>query len=271
MIDLSCHVLEGTGCGPSSLEEAVEMCRLAKETGVHTIVATPCWKAGASAPPITLADCDHKLDLLREHAGKRLTIEFGFSFDYSADLPSLTDTFGPEVALGRGWHLLISLPATALPKDVEKTWEELRRRGYSIVLARPECSPALRSHRERLDEWVRWGAKVQLAAASITGGHGRTVKHFAAGCLNAYSESVVLATRARSARPTDFILAAAKGEAAKTIGASRASAAVGEIPLTIINGESKRRDVSKTRPSAGQTSSSVSAIRSALSFLKQSA
>lgn len=261
MIDLSCHLLEGAGCGPESAEESVEMCRLAGESGVRTIVATPCWQAGAASPPVSLAECGRKLDSLRGHFGSRLSLEFGFSFQYSADIPSLTDTFGAGVALGRGRHLLISLPATELPRDAEKTWDELARRGFSVVLARPECSPALRSQRGRLDEWVKRGTKLQIAAASVTGGHGRNVRQFAMEAFNAYGGSVILATRARSPKPSDFILGRAKEALAKRFGASRADASVGSVPLGIIGGGSGADS------SSSQTSSP---IRSALALLRAS-
>ena len=270
MIDLSCHLLEGIGCGPNSVEESVEMCRLSEEAGVRTIVATPCWEAGATSPPVPLAECGRKLDSLREHVGSKLTLEFGFSFQYSADIPALTDTFGAEVALGQGRHLLISLPATELPRDMEKTWDELARRGYSVVLGRPECSPALRSQRGRLDEWVRRGTKIQIAAASVTGGHGRTVKQFAMESFKAYSGSVVLATRARSAKASEFILGPAKEEVAKKFGASCADSSVGSVPLEIIGAAPERRDTSGPKSSAAQLPSTIGAIRSALSLLKAS-
>lgn len=270
MIDLSCHLLEGPGCGPDTVEESVEMCRLAAEAGVRTLVATPCWEAGATSPPIPLAECGRKLDSLRERVGNRLALEFGFSFQYSADIPALTDTFGAEVALGRGRHLLISMPATELPRDVERVWDELARRGYSVVLARPECSPALRSQRGRLDEWVRGGTKIQIAAASVTGGHGRTVRQFALESFNAYGESVVLATRARSARASDFILGHAKEVVAKKFGAPRADASVGSVPLEIIGREPKRPGAAGPNPSAARQPSPMGAIKSALALLKAS-
>jgi protein-tyrosine phosphatase len=269
MIDLSCHLLEGTGCGPDSVEESVEMCRLAEEAGVRTIVATPCWEAGATSPPVPLAECCRKLDSLRERVGSQLALKFGFMFQYSADIPALTDTFGAVLALGQGRHLLISLPATQLPRDMEKTWDELARRGYSVVLARPECSPALRSQRDRLDEWVRRGAKIQIAAASVTGGHGRTVKQFAMESFNAYGESVVLATRARSARASDFILGHAKEAVAKKFGASRAHASVNSTPLEIIGAVPERSSsTSGSNSSAARPPTSIGTFRSALALLK---
>ncbi len=41
MIDLHCHILPGLDDGPSSMQEALAMCRIAAEDGIRTIVATP--------------------------------------------------------------------------------------------------------------------------------------------------------------------------------------------------------------------------------------
>src|ERR1700724_4151978 len=41
MIDLHCHILPGIDDGPQTLEQAVEMCRLAAAAGCEALVATP--------------------------------------------------------------------------------------------------------------------------------------------------------------------------------------------------------------------------------------
>ena len=48
MIDLHCHILPGLDDGSGSIEESLEMARVAAEEGVRTIVATPhCLIGGA--------------------------------------------------------------------------------------------------------------------------------------------------------------------------------------------------------------------------------
>jgi protein-tyrosine phosphatase len=41
MIDLHCHILPHLDDGPETLQETLEMCRMAVEDGITTIVATP--------------------------------------------------------------------------------------------------------------------------------------------------------------------------------------------------------------------------------------
>ena len=47
MIDLHCHILPGIDDGAKSLEEAVEMCRLAAAEGCRAMIATPHQRRGA--------------------------------------------------------------------------------------------------------------------------------------------------------------------------------------------------------------------------------
>ena len=41
MIDIHCHILPGLDDGAQSLDEAVEMARIAEKDGIEKIVATP--------------------------------------------------------------------------------------------------------------------------------------------------------------------------------------------------------------------------------------
>ena len=46
MIDLHCHILPGIDDGAKSLEEAVEMCRMAAADGCRAMIATPHQRRG---------------------------------------------------------------------------------------------------------------------------------------------------------------------------------------------------------------------------------
>ena len=46
MLDLHCHILPGLDDGPETLDEAVDMCRIAAADGITTIAATPHFRPG---------------------------------------------------------------------------------------------------------------------------------------------------------------------------------------------------------------------------------
>ena len=41
MIDMHAHILPGLDDGPDDIGESIQMCRMAADDGIHTIVATP--------------------------------------------------------------------------------------------------------------------------------------------------------------------------------------------------------------------------------------
>ena len=46
MIDLHCHILPGLDDGPATMDESVEMCRIAAADGIMTIVSSPHFRPG---------------------------------------------------------------------------------------------------------------------------------------------------------------------------------------------------------------------------------
>jgi protein-tyrosine phosphatase len=210
MIDLHCHLLDETGCGPQSFAESLEMCRRAVADGVRVIVATPRWEAEADTPPLSFKDCERKLELLRREMNDALTLRLGFNLRLRSDLATLVARYGPALTLGGGRYVLVSLPSLQTPPETEEVWAAVRQQGFAIVVARPECSPALRRTPERLERWVASGIKLQLDAASLVGAYGREVQSFAMHYAREYQGRVVVASNARNGHERRVSLAAAR-------------------------------------------------------------
>ena len=245
MIDLSCHILHGTACGPGSFAQSLEMCRSAVEDKIKMIVATPRWEAGSVAPPLPFDACRRGLDQLQSEMGDALSFRLGFMMQYSPHLPSLADQYGAKLALGGARHLLVSLPASGRLAGTEEVWRQLSRRGFIVLIARPECNPILRQQPERLDGWVAEGVEVQVDAASVTGDHGRDVQRFALRCLEHYSDRTVLASNSRATSSKRPSLALASGKVEKEFGPRHARALVQDRPAEILNGVAKHREPSR--------------------------
>ncbi len=148
MIDLRCHILTGTACGPHSFTESVEMCRRAAVGGVRTLVATPYWKAGSSEPPLSFENITRQVEELQKEFDGSLSVKSGFVFEFDSHLPKLADQYGARLTLDGKKYLLLSLPSTRLPAEIDSTLAALSRRGLGILIAHPECSPALRRNQK---------------------------------------------------------------------------------------------------------------------------
>lgn len=262
MIDLSCHLLDGAGCGPSGFAEGAEMCRLMRGEGVRTAVATPRWARGAAEPPLAFEECERRLARLRREAGEGLSLRLGFVLPFGPELPALVARHGARLALGGGRHLLVALPALEAPAGAEEVWGELARMGFGVVVARPECSPALRRDPGRLDRWVAGGLVVQLDAAGVAGAYGREVRRFAWRCLRRYGAGgVVLASNARDASARRPSLRRAAEEAARRLGTRRALALVRHTPARLVDEDGR---AAPALPRANPLRSWAAALRSLL-------
>lgn len=235
MIDLHCHLLDETVCGPKTIEESLQMCRLALAEGVNTIVATPRWDVEALEPPLPFSACANKLQFLSNEIGGMLRLELGFMMKFRLDLTLLLDKFGTSLTLAQGKYVLVSLPSVYVPKGVEDVWQDVSLRGFSILLARPECNPLLRRNSEMLGEWVQSGVKLQLDAASIMGAHGREVQRFAMQFVSRYKDSVVVASNVPHSSLNQISLKHAQAKLAKVTGKQTARAVFSDTPAKILD------------------------------------
>jgi protein-tyrosine phosphatase len=234
LIDLSCHFLDETDCGPSSFTESVTLCRTAHDEGVQTMVLTPLWKAGCVDPPLSLERCQEKIARIKTEVGENLDLKLGFVLQFSSELPGLLDQYGSLLALGGRNHLLVSLPANKIPTEAEDVWSAISKRGFVVIVSQPECRPALRRQPERLRSWISNGVKLQLNAASITGRYGREVKRAALDYLENYQDSVLVASNAHAGNGDAAHLKQAGAELSKIFGDPRARKYVSELPATIV-------------------------------------
>lgn len=241
MIDIRCHVLDGTNCGPQSFAESLEMCRLAAASGVRAIVATLSWEAGTNVPPLPLDECQQRLARLQAEVNSQLALKLGFVMRFSSSLPVLVDQYGSNLTLGGGRHLLVSLPSLQTPAEVEEVWSQLGERGFSVIVAHPECSPALRRSRARLERWIASGVMVQIDAASVVGAHGRDAERFAAEFIQKYPQHLLVASNAHdvaSAKRSSFL--AARRELVKRLGARQAQSLLDHRPTEILQASDEK-------------------------------
>jgi len=192
MIDLRCHLLDGTPCGPASFATSLQICKEALNNGVRTIVATPLWAANNGEPPLPFDECERKINRLLNETGGLLSIKPGFVLQFGLNLHSLVERYSNKLAVGGQRHLLVSLPALEVPTAVEDVWETLSQRGFRIIVTHPECNPALRRQQDRLSRWVSAGVVLQVDAASVMGVYGREVQRFTLNCLRRYEGRTVV-------------------------------------------------------------------------------
>jgi protein-tyrosine phosphatase len=166
--ELHFHLLPGVDDGPSDDTEAIDLARLAVEDGTGRVVVTPHARL---ADVDSLSWMTERLQAVLRGAGIALELCAGGELA-PGDVASLEQeqlellAHGPP---GQRW-LLLEAPLFSGTRDLESAAEELRERGFGVLIGHPERSPVTPDSVIRGQ--VARGAVLQLNASSLTGCHG---------------------------------------------------------------------------------------------------
>jgi protein-tyrosine phosphatase len=166
--ELHFHLLPGVDDGPRDDAEAIDLARLAVDDGTGRVVVTPHVRL---ADIESLSGMTERLAAVLRGAGVGLEIcaggELGPDDVASLDHEQLELlAHGPA---GERW-LLLEAPLFSGTRDLDSAAEELRDRGFGVLIGHPERSPVTSDSVIRGQ--VARGAVLQLNASSLTGCHG---------------------------------------------------------------------------------------------------
>lgn len=172
--DLHFHVLPGLDDGPAVIDQSIDLARLAAAEGTRAVVATPHVRTDF------VTDVSELPDLVRWTAGEIARVGVDLEVHCGAELGHdmvgrLSQSELDCIAQGppdARW-LLVETPFDGLGGGFLAALDELRDRGFGIVLAHPERSAGLLDrHRSALDRELALGAALQVNALSLSGVHG---------------------------------------------------------------------------------------------------
>lgn len=234
MIDLHCHILPGADDGPGTLDEAVEMCRIAERDGIGTIVATPHFRPGIYEIPDIAGRIDELRGALAEK-GIRLTILPGSDVTVTPELPGHLAAKPGLTINNTGKYFLAELPHEAVPARWEEFLLDILRNGITPILTHPERNHWFIHHPDALLSFVHAGGLVQITASSILGESGVESRNY---CIYLLKRNLVhvVATDAHSRLQRPPLLSPALRTAASLVGSDRAMRLVRDIPEKIISG-----------------------------------
>ena len=271
MIDLHCHILPGLDDGPQTMEESIQMCRIAYQDGIRTIVATPHTLNGVyqNGKSIILSKVDELNDALNNSELKLDSAIRNLSEPGSAPeglmprregslsrrpqsaidlkiLPGsdvhLCETTlqqvdqGEAVTIGDGGkYIMIEFPSQAIPYQAERVLFQLLGRGLIPIISHPERNLEIWRRPGRYDEIIKMGCLGQVTAMSLTGEFGPKVRQWAEKLLKSWLVHFI-ASDAHSIKGRPPILSAAVKAAAKIVGKKEAEKMVTEYPKAILEG-----------------------------------
>jgi protein-tyrosine phosphatase len=192
-VELHFHLLHGIDDGPSSIEESIELAAAAAAEGTGTIVTTP------HVHPEFVTDVGSLPDRVREVVAKLDARKIGIDVLCGGELaqemvPRLSQHELETIAQGppnRRW-LLLEAPLAGIDAAYTVAADELRERGFAVVVAHPER--ALRwsdAGWETLEHELAAGSAVQINAWSVAGEYGEMVRATALWLLRTAPRAVI--------------------------------------------------------------------------------
>ena len=185
MIDLHCHILPGVDDGAASEEESCMMARMAAESGVTALAATPhCGVPGQfeNFADERLMDRFSALERLLEREHVPLRLYTGMEVFVTEQTPRHLRE-GRLLTLGGSRYLLVEFGFDEEPDFAERMLGELLEAGVVPVVAHPERYHFVHPQPECLLRWAEMGCALQVNKGSLLGRFGRRAAQAARWCL----------------------------------------------------------------------------------------
>lgn len=237
MYDLHCHLLPSIDDGPTDLETALEMARIAVADGITTVACTPHIYPGVYEN--TAAGIRKAIDEFRRELADR---DIGLTLVEGADVhlaPHLHDGIRvghiPTIAGSR--YLLLEPPHHVAPPRFEEVVFELMANGIVPVITHPERLSWVDTHFDMFSRLSQRGAWLQVTAGALTGRFGSRVRNTAERFVGE-GLCMILATDAHHPRRRPPYLAEAREAAAMLVGRAEAEHMVVTRPAGIVEDRS---------------------------------
>src|SRR4051812_13407546 len=231
MIDIHHHCLPGVDDGPRTMAESIDLCRMAADEGIETIVATPHvfrgrWQNTSRAQLAAV------LDDLRAAVGERPRIILGSEYFFGHDMDEMLRTES-IVPLAGGRYVLVEFASNNVPPLVREPLYRVQLDGWMPVIAHPERNLVFQSKPEFLASLIRIGVKTQVTTGSVTGEFGPAAEAAAIDWLKR-GWVHVMATDAHNVtkRPPRF--RAARARVAELVGEETAQSLFVDNPKSIV-------------------------------------
>jgi protein-tyrosine phosphatase len=235
-VDIHAHILPALDDGAQTLEQALEMARMAQAGGVECIVATPHY----SVCPLVLESSvilqeTERLRGAMQEAGLSITLLPGAEVQID---PDICDEIarGEAITLAGSRYMLLELPPGEYPLYTDEIIFRIQVLGLSVILAHPERNQRIQDHPDVLIPLIERGVLTQLTAASITGMFGSRVRSVAEYLLRS-NMAHIIASDAHGGRYRRPILSDAVAAAGEIVGRARAEAMASAIPRAIVRDE----------------------------------
>lgn len=194
MIDLHCHILPELDDGAQSLGESLEMARIAVQSGVKAVVATP------HCAHDRVEEVRRSYRLLNDAIGELglpLRLYLGMEIYGTADTAKLLKD-GKLLPIHHSRYPLVEFDFYASGEEETDVLKDLIRAGYRPLIAHPERYVYLQQEPELINTWHRMGCLFQINRGSLLGRFGGDAQELALAMIDR-GFAVAVASDAHSA------------------------------------------------------------------------
>ena len=197
------HALHGLDDGPETIDESLALLGLAQLEGTATIVVTPHVRGDFVTDVRDLPERTRELSEAARRDG--LSVELRTGAELGHDMVGRLVQSELELVAqgppGARW-VLVEAPWGCFGEDFHAATDELRDRGFGVLIGHPERSADASLYRsEGLRHQLRAGSRAQVNAQSITGSHGREAQRAAHALIGEGLVSVVSSDAHGPTRP----------------------------------------------------------------------
>jgi protein-tyrosine phosphatase len=182
MIDLHCHLLPGIDDGPQTLEESIELCRIATADGVTHAIVTPHIHPGRweNTRQSIQRDCEN---LQSELLKNNIPLQLGFAAEVRLTdqiMQQVDDNEIPFYGEVDGYNImLLEFPHGHIIPGSDKLVAWLLQRNIRPLIAHPERNKQIMKDPTQLQPFIKAGCWLQVTAGSVTGNFGEQAQHIA--------------------------------------------------------------------------------------------
>ena len=244
MIDLHCHLLPGIDDGPTSLQESLELCRIAVADGITHAVVTPHihpgrWGNTRASIQRDCAALQCELDALG------IALQLGFAAEVRLtdelmgqiereEIPYYGEVDGYQV-------MLLEFPHGHVIPGSEQLVNWLMRQQIRPLIAHPERNRQVMKNPALLQPFIEAGCWLQITGGAVTGHFGERAQAVARQLLEV-DQVTAVASDGHNSKARPPALQQAYASIASDYGEGRAQRLMNETPATIAAGQFDSKD-----------------------------
>lgn len=176
MIDIHHHLLFALDDGAPDLETSVAMAEAAAADGITHIVCTPHANARFLFEPDVNQE---RLEAIRARVDGKVALGLGCDFRLSYENVEDALKNRTKYTINQKQYLLVEFDDMLIPQNMTDVFYKLSVADQRPIITHPERNATIQRHPERMKEWLRGGALVQVTASSLTGRFGRIAQSLA--------------------------------------------------------------------------------------------